>query len=86
MAIDMEFQTDVIDRLARIEEAIKNDSRALYGNDGKLGLLDRMTSMESQIKSIASERKCNLDWFTRIRESLGWLVTTAIAIYAAFFR
>ena len=85
MAIDTEFQKDVIDRLARIEEAMKNDYRALYGN-GKPGLLDRMASIESQIKSIAAERKCNLDWFTRIRESLGWLMTTAIAIYAAFFR
>jgi len=84
MAID-EFQKDVIDRLARIEEAINNDYKALYGN-GKPGLLDRMTALENQLQSIAAQDKANRDWFTRIRESIGWLVTTAIAVYAAFFR
>ena len=84
MAID-EFQKDVIDRLARIEEAINNDYKALYGN-GKPGLLDRMVALESKMQSILAEGQNNRDWFTRIRESIGWLVTTAIAIYAAFIR
>lgn len=108
MAID-EFQKDVIDRLARIEEAINNDYKALHGN-GKPGLLDRVARLETQaglveaqqqtlheltarvvelntqIQATAIRDNANRDWFTRIRESLGWLVTTIIAIYGAFFR
>ena len=84
MAIE-EFQKDVIDRLARIEEAINNDYKALYGN-GKPGLLDRMVAIESKMQLMQAEASSNRDWFTRIRESIGWLVTTAIAVYAAFLR
>lgn len=108
MAVN-DFEKDVIDRLARIEEAVTNDYKALYGN-GKPGLLDRVSRLENQAALIEAQQAViheltarvtelgasfqalsvrmdtDKDWFTRIRESLGWIVTTAIAIYAAFFR
>lgn len=84
MAID-EFQKDVIDRLARIELKLDNDYKALHGN-GHPGLLDRVADLEKQLQTIKTQDKANRDWFTRIRDSLGWLITTAIAIYAAFLR
>ena len=76
---------DIIDRLGRIETKLDNDGKAIYGN-GKPGLLDRMVALESKMQVIQAQADSNRDWFSRIRESLGWLVTTCIAIYAAFIR
>ena len=76
---------DIIDRLGRIETKLDNDGKAIYGN-GKPGLLDRMVSLESKLQVIQAQADANRDWFTRIRDSVGWLATTAIAVYAAFFR
>lgn len=104
-----EFERDVIDRLGRIETKLDNDYKALHGN-GKPGLLDRVTALETQtrvshdnsvriedvnsriddlevrVSALALTLKSDKDWIARIRESLGWLATTAIAVYAAFFR
>ena len=108
MAMD-EFQRDVIDRLGRIETKLDNDYKALHGN-GKPGLLDRVTTLESEnklavdnvkrieelhrqlsdlemrVEAFSMCLKADKDWIGRIRDSIGWIVTTAIAIYAAFFR
>ena len=88
MAANEEIQNDIkdiIDRLGRIETKLDNDGKAIYGN-GKPGLLDRMVALESKLQVIQAQAEANHDWFSRIRESIGWLLTTAIAIYAAFFR
>lgn len=84
MAID-EFQRDVIDRLGRIELKLDNDYKTLHGN-GKAGLVDRVTAIEAQLQVMAAKSTANKDWFSRIRDSIGWLATTAIAFYAAFLR
>ena len=47
-------------------------------------LLDRMVALESKLQVIQAQAEATHDWFSRIRESIGWLVTTASAIYAAF--
>ena len=88
MAVTDEIQNDIKDiigRLGRIETKLDNDGKAIYGN-GKPGLLDRMVALEGKLQVIQAQTEANHDWFSRIRESIGWLVTTAIAIYAAFFR
>ena len=46
----------------------------------------RMTELGSSFQDLSVRMDTDKDWFTRIRESIGWIVTTAIAIYAAFFR
>ena len=73
-----EFEKNVIDRLARIESYLENDSKALYGN-GKPGLLDRVSQLETQVKLTSSRQS----W---VRDSLGWLIATGVAIYAAVFK
>ena len=73
-----DFEKDVIDRLGRIETKLDNDFRAIHGN-GQPGLLQRVSKLEEQQKLMTSRQ----GW---LKEAIAWLVATAIAIYAAFFK
>lgn len=76
-----DFEKDVIDRLARIENSLKNDMKALYGN-GKPGLVDKVNDLEKRLEVMESKS----NWVRDIVTAAAWLATTAIAAYAAFFK
>jgi uncharacterized coiled-coil protein SlyX len=49
-------------------------------------LTTRVTELDSRFQALSVRMDTDKNWFTRIRDSLGWLVATAIAIYGAFFK
>lgn len=72
---DSAFRSEVIDRLARIEEQLKSDYKALHGN-GKKGLLDRVSDLENSFYAGGMIYRVLVG-------IVAWIVTTAVAIYAA---
>ena len=47
-----QFESDVIDRLGRIEEKIDNDFRILHGTNNDEGLICRVGKLESRLQSV----------------------------------
>ena len=78
-----DFETDVIDRLGRIETKLDNDFRALHGN-GQPGLIEKHEKLESRVKSIEDAMKTQSCIAGKVIIGLAWLVTTAIAFYNLF--
>ena len=78
-----DFETDVIDRLGRIETKLDNDFRALHGN-GQPGLIEKHEKLESRVKSIEDAMKTQSGIAGKVIIGLAWLVTTAIAFYNLF--
>ena len=78
-----DFETDVIDRLGRIETKLDNDFRALHGN-GQPGLIEKHEKLESRVKSIEDAMKTQSGIAGKVVIGLAWLVTTAIALYNLF--
>lgn len=50
------FETEVIDRLARIETKLDSDYRTLHGN-GKLGLIHKHDALDDRVLKIETSRK-----------------------------
>lgn len=78
-----DFETDVIDRLGRIETKLDNDFRALHGN-GQPGLIEKHEKLESRVKSIEDAMSTQSGIAGKVIIGLAWLVTTAIAFYNLF--
>lgn len=78
-----DFETDVIDRLGRIETKLDNDFRALHGN-GQPGLIEKHEKLESRVKTIEDAMKTQSGIAGKVIIGLAWLVTTAIAFYSLF--
>jgi len=78
-----DFETDVIDRLGRIETKLDNDFRALHGN-GQPGLIEKHEKLESRVKSIEDAMKTQSGIAGKVIIGFAWLVTTAIAVYNLF--
>ena len=57
---------------------LDNDWKALNGN-GQPGLISRVADIEKQLAVMAGSHNSVL-------RTLGWLITTGLAVYAAFFR
>ena len=73
-----DFEEKVLERLSKIEENMKSINKRIYGN-GQPGLDDKVTAIDKRLEVLASKQ----GW---VKDSLAWLVTTGIAVYAAFFR
>lgn len=69
------FEKEVIERLTSIEVKLDADYRALHGN-GKPGLLDRVNKLENSMYAGGI-------LYRAIVSFVVWLVTLAVAIYAA---
>lgn len=69
------FEREVIERLASIEVKLDADYRALHGN-GKPGLLDRVNKLENSMYAGGMVYRV-------IVSIAAWIITTAVAIYAA---
>ena len=80
-----DFETDVIDRLGRIETKLDNDFRALHGN-GQPGLIEKHEKLEQRVKSLEDMAKTQSGIASKIVIGVAWLVTTAIAFYNLFRR
>ena len=80
-----DFETDVIDRLGRIETKLDNDFRALHGN-GQPGLIEKHEKLEQRVKSLEDMAKTQSGIASKIVIGIAWLVTTAIAFYNLFRR
>ena len=78
-----DFETDVIDRLGRIETKLDNDFRALHGN-GQPGLIEKHEKLESRVKTIEDAMKTQSGIAGKVIIGLAWLITTAIAFYNLF--
>ena len=83
------FEQDVIDRLARIEENVKslkgnltNDYQTLHGN-GKPGLLAEHQDLEKRVHTLELKAESNRGFTAWILNFIAWVVTTAVAVYAA---
>lgn len=67
--------------------ALEMQSTVAHDNSGKIDNLNtRLDELEVRISALSLSIKTDKDWIGRIRESIGQLITAAIAIYAAFFR
>lgn len=72
---DLNFQREVIERLTSIEVKLDADYRALHGN-GKPGLLDRVSKLENSMYAGGM-------LYRAVVSVIAWLITLAVAIYAA---
>ena len=72
---DLNFQREVIERLTSIEVKLDADYRALHGN-GKPGLLDRVNKLENSMYAGGM-------LYRAVVSVIAWLITLAVAIYAA---
>ncbi len=70
-----DFEREVIERLTSIEVKLDADYRALHGN-GKPGLLDRVNKLENSMYAGGM-------LYRVIVSIAAWIITTAVAIYAA---
>ena len=71
-----DFEREVIERLTSIEVKLDADYRALHGN-GKPGLLYRVNKLENSMYAGGM-------LYRAIVTAIAWIVTTAVAVYAAF--
>jgi hypothetical protein len=72
---DLNFEREVIERLTSIEVKLDADYRALHGN-GKPGLLDRVSKLENSMYAGGM-------LYRAVVSVIAWLITLAVAIYAA---
>ena len=72
---DLNFEREVIERLTSIEVKLDADYRALHGN-GKPGLLDRVSKLENSMYAGGM-------LYRAVVSVVAWLITLAVAIYAA---
>jgi hypothetical protein len=72
---DLNFEREVIERLTSIEVKLDADYRALHGN-GKPGLLDRVNKLENSMYAGGM-------LYRAVVSVVAWLITLAVAIYAA---
>jgi hypothetical protein len=72
---DLNFEREVIERLTSIEVKLDADYRALHGN-GKPGLLDRVNKLENSMYAGGM-------LYRAVVSVIAWLITLAVAIYAA---
>ena len=73
----------------RLDRVTALETQTQVSHDNSVRIEDvntRLDDLEVRVSAMALTLKSDKDWIARIRESLGWLVTTAIAVYAAFFR
>lgn len=69
------FEKEVIERLTSIEVKLDADYRALHGN-GKPGLLDRVNKLENSMYAGGM-------LYRAVVSVVAWIITLAVAIYAA---
>lgn len=81
----IEHETDVIDRLGRIETKLDSDFRALYGN-GQPGLVTKHVQLEQRVSALEQAARTQSGIAGKISIGIAWLITTAIAIYNLFRR
>ena len=72
---NINFEREVIERLTSIEVKLDADYRALHGN-GKPGLLDRVNKLENSMYAGGM-------LYRAIVSVVAWLITLAVAVYAA---
>ena len=76
---------DIINSLAEIREMVQSSDRALRGYDGEIGLVARVTTIETFIKEEKTTKKEIRDFWKKvgllvIAELLGILVTAAAMV------
>ena len=81
--ITASFESEVIDRLARIETKLDNDFRALHGN-GQPGLLEKHEKLDNRVQILEQKVDTQSGIAGKLVIALAWLVTTAIAFYNLF--
>ena len=76
---------EVQDRLARIETKLDADYRALHGN-GRPGVVEQTQELTRRI-GVVEERLASAEKSGKHAVGfVAWLVATATAVYAAFFK
>ena len=69
--------------ISEIKTKLNTDYKTLHGN-GKLGLVDEVNNLKTEVNSIKLEQKISNSFTKKITLFIGWLVTTLIAIIALF--
>ena len=91
-----QFEKDVYDRFDDLKNALSTlektvvtlkdhldaDYSALHGN-GKPGLLAEHQDLEKRVHTLELKAESNRDFTAWILNFIAWLVTTAVAVYAA---
>lgn len=76
------FEQDVIERLSRIEERLKNDFYTIHGN-GKPGIVDKVQNITTRVEHLESREKERSRHTGIIAGVIGFVVNAIIALYAA---
>lgn len=82
---DTKKQLTMAESLASIDEQLKTlfnsvqDIKNMLHGDGKTGLISRVTALETRLDETKKQSSGSISL-------IGWLVTTAIAAYAAFIK
>lgn len=76
------FQKEVIERLTRIEANQIRDTKILNGN-GKPGLVEKFDKLEDRVLALETARDTEVKSHHKFIAIIGWLITTAVACYAA---
>jgi len=69
--------------IAEIKAKLYTDYKTLHGN-GKLGLVDEVNNLKTEVNGIKLEQKISNSFARKITVIIGWLVTTIIAVIALF--
>lgn len=69
------FEYEVLQRLTAIEVKLGQDYKTLHGN-GKAGLIDRVSKLENAMSAGGI-------MYRAIVSFIAWIVTLAVAVYAA---
>jgi hypothetical protein len=80
-----EFEKNVIDRLARIESYLENDSKEHYGN-GKAGLLDKVNALDKRLVIMESKNEGKRSIVKDVAGVIAWLVAIGTGLYAIIRR
>ena len=77
-----QFEADVIDRLARIEEKLNRDYHTIHGN-GKPGIVEKVENITSRVEKLEDRQTQQSNHAGVIAGIIGFIVNAVIAIYAA---
>lgn len=79
------FEQDVIDRLGRIETKLDADYRALHGN-GRPGVVEQTQDLTRRLGAVEDRLAAAEKSGRHAVGFVAWVIATATAVYAAFFK
>jgi len=80
------FETEVIERLTKIEAMLEHDYDTLHGSQNSPGLIATVSNHETRILTLeTSQTQTRKDWNT-VAVVVAFLIQSALSFFSAFFK